>query len=569
MTSTRQFLDFYDICPLTFSCSADSAARAHRPRHVPPSGLRARGHLVRSFSCFAFAVCLTFVIAASDPRPARAGSFVIGDCPAAADHANTNGPWEWVGEIESPSFQLKQECEGGTGDWLGLASVVFGPFVNGFGVDTMGTPEVITHLRVWWRAFGSTSESSVAEISVRNAAGYPLPGFSTPTTNTLWDTTAGPQELDFPSSDEASLVEVGERCSTECKSQTSALYEGIPLVVQLFGAELTVSDSLPPAVTLTGGPSESATPITGPVAMGFSASDPAVGIEKAELLVDGTPVASRDYSSFCTYTQLRPCPQTEADDLSIEGASLPEGEHQLAIRVTDGAGNTAVSASRRIATVRPPVANGRPCPNPAITASVAHRPTNSVRLTFGERPTIEGRLACGQTPLPGATVFVETVSGLGLRRESLATVQTAPDGTFQLRLPVGSNRRLTFRYYAYSNTSVPTAEAAVQIKVAPRFTLQIRPRHTRNDKSIHWRGRVEGGPYPTGGVRLAVQVKEGTRWQTFDEIAAHAGKIKYVYTFKRTTQPTTYTFRVAIPLGGDTGYEYAAGASRAIRVEVR
>jgi hypothetical protein len=68
---------------------------------------------------------------------------------------------------------------------------------------------------------------------------------------------------------------------------------------------------------------------------------------------------------------------------------------------------------------------------------------------------------------------------------------------------------------------------------------------------------------------LLVQVKEGKHWQTFDEIEVRDGKIAYRYTFRRTTRPTTYSFRVALPSGGDVGYEYSAAAARPIDVHVR
>jgi hypothetical protein len=70
-------------------------------------------------------------------------------------------------------------------------------------------------------------------------------------------------------------------------------------------------------------------------------------------------------------------------------------------------------------------------------------------------------------------------------------------------------------------------------------------------------------------MAVLVQVKEGKRWQTFDELTVHGGKIGYHYTFRRTYQPTTYTFRVALPSGGAVGYPYASGASRPVNVHVR
>jgi hypothetical protein len=548
--------------------SRPAQTRSDNPCPFQPTTSASRAVAVRRATRFAVTACVVAFTAISYTTPAHAGSYVIGDCPAAADQAPTAGPWELVGELDSPSFAVKQNCSGGPEDWLGIANVVFWPILTGFGVDTTGTPIKITHLRVWWRAFGSTSESSVAEIAVRNTAGYPLPGFSTSTTNTLWDTTGGPQELSFSPSEEASSVEIGERCATECNTQSTALYEGIPLLVQFFGAELTLNDPTPPTLTLTNGPNNGESPALGMIPLSFFASDPGAGIKTAELLVDGTPVASRDYSSSCSYTQLRPCPESETGELSVDGESLPEGTHQLSIKVTDAAGNAAVSASRGIITTRPPTPNGRPCPQPSLTSAIGQK-IGTVTLQFDKQATVEGRLGCGETPIPGASVVLETSFSSGVRHPSLTTITTGNDGTFRYQLPVGPNRTLSFRYYAYSSATSPSAQTTLQIRVVPRLTLHIHPRHTHNNDPITWSGRVEGGPYPTRGMPVLVQVKEERRWQTFDEIISYGGKIKYSYTFRRTLRPTTYAFRISLPAGGDVGYAYDPGASRTIKVHVQ
>jgi hypothetical protein len=230
------------------------------------------------------------------------------------------------------------------------------------------------------------------------------------------------------------------------------------------------------------------------------------------------------------------------------------------VRITDGAGNTAIAPV-------PHLANGFPCQGPTI-AVTANRKTTQVTIPFGRGAAIEGRLACGSTPVPGAIVQLGTAALPGVPVAS-GPVLTAPDGTFRFQLPPGPSRELVFSYRAYSNEPAPTAQAAVKINVKPRIKLQISPRRTHNGGTITWRGRVEGGPYPVDGMPLLVQVKEGKRWQTFDELQAHNGKIGYQYTFLRTSRPTTYSFRVALPTGGDVGYPYATSASRRVNVHVR
>jgi hypothetical protein len=103
----------------------------------------------------------------------------------------------------------------------------------------------------------------------------------------------------------------------------------------------------------------------------------------------------------------------------------------------------------------------------------------------------------------------------------------------------------------------------------PRIELAITPRRTSNGATIAWTGRVLGGPYPPGGVTLLVEVREGRRWQPFDQIVARGGRFAYRYTFLRTTRPTNYRLRVALPANGAGGYDYQPGASNPITVHVR
>jgi len=80
---------------------------------------------------------------------------------------------------------------------------------------------------------------------------------------------------------------------------------------------------------------------------------------------------------------------------------------------------------------------------------------------------------------------------------------------------------------------------------------------------------IAGGPYPVEGVTLDVAVREGGRWRIFDQVVANGkGRFRYSYRFHATTQPTTYTFRVALPHTGSGAYPYTPGASNTVKVRV-
>jgi len=196
--------------------------------------------------------------------------------------------------------------------------------------------------------------------------------------------------------------------------------------------------------------------------------------------------------------------------------------------------------------------------------------SGNATIRYGRRAIVHGLLACGKTPIPGVVlgVAISTVHGTPPAPPA-PPPRTSGDGTFNYALPAGPSRSLTFTYTASAAEPTPTAQTSLKINVIPKITLRITPRRTTNDHTIDWRGRIEGGPYPPHGMPLLAQVKDGNRWQTFDELVVHHGKIAYSYTFLRTNTPTTYTFRVALPTGGAVGYPYTSAASRSIKVFVR
>lgn len=105
--------------------------------------------------------------------------------------------------------------------------------------------------------------------------------------------------------------------------------------------------------------------------------------------------------------------------------------------------------------------------------------------------------------------------------------------------------------------------------ISPRITLRIKPHRTSNRHTIYWTGTVAGGPYPAQGVTLDVEVQEGTHWKIFDQVVANGkGQYRYSYRFRLTEEPTTYTFRVALPDTGAQDYPYTHGASNTVKVHV-
>lgn len=509
---------------------------------------------------------------------ARAGTYTIGDCAMAFNQTAAAGPWTFVGGNEGPAnVSVKPSCAGGVGDWIGF-SIDRLPGFTGFRATTVGTNLTIAGARVWWRAFGSYESANPGNFprsygEIVDGQGH---GTSLFNTGTVWDTTNSPVSVTFPAADAATTAMIGEDCDPYnnllfCPMPSSnPQYDALPLGVQIYGVELTLQDNVAPSAEVVGGSLDGPGPVTGPAQLAFVASDQDAGIRGAQLLVDGEPVATRSYASSCGYTQLQACPGSVSDQFTWNSGSVSPGQHQIALEVTDAAGNTTLSSPHDVDVLAPIGPNGTPCAGSAITVrlggSASPRP-----IRYGQHPTVEGLLHCAATPIAGAIVDVgaATIAAGTAGARPIATVRTRADGSFSYRLGAGASRTLSFSYTAYSDDPTPASASAITIRVIPTISLKITPRRTHNRGTIEWTGKVAGGPYPAGGVSLQAQVREDGRWVTFDDILARRGRFEYAYTFLRTTEPTSYLFRVALPHGGAVGYPYQWAASRGINVRVR
>ena len=103
-----------------------------------------------------------------------------------------------------------------------------------------------------------------------------------------------------------------------------------------------------------------------------------------------------------------------------------------------------------------------------------------------------------------------------------------------------------------------------------RISNAITPTQTSNGHTITFTGRVAGGHLPRGGLPLELEYLEGKTWMMYVVVRASGadGRFVYRYTFRRTTQPITYTFRFVVPSTGVAGYPYRPGTSPARSVHV-
>ena len=348
--------------------------------------------------------------------------------------------------------------------------------------------------------------------------------------------------------------------------QNADVPSGFDTVLDIYGAIVSVEDDNPPTLTLGTTGLLDGTVQSGIAPLTINASAIA-GIEKLEIYAGGSsaPAFTENFTqtSNCQFWEAVPCQNLQNFQYPVDTSRLPNGTYYLTVKAYDPAGNVTAVSSPAPVTVENAlhVANGTPCPGEKLEVKVDGRRA-PLTIGYGRDARLTGVLRCSAGPMAAARVGI---SGGGLA----ASAVTGANGTFAYTVPRGHSRTLAITYTAYSNDANPAATARVTVAVRPSIKLTITPRSTDNDGTISWRGRIRGGPYPVAGIPLQIQVREGTRWQTFDEISViKDGQIGYRYTFQRTYLPTVYSFRVALPLGGAVDYPYASGASNVVSVRV-
>jgi hypothetical protein len=362
------------------------------------------------------------------------------------------------------------------------------------------------------------------------------------------------------------------------------------------GGAFTLQDTTIPTVTNVSGSLIAGGTLSGTNAIAFTGSDSGGGVYGATVFVDGqqvaqeTPAGSEGLcvnltpaSPTMTFASPQPCPAAESFSIPVNTGQFSPGQHHLQAFLIDAAGDRVSAYDGTITTSGPSVTevsggalsgarahvtNGNPCAGAQLEVEInGHRGTPVI--PFGHPVTVKGVLHCGAVAIRGAQVAVATV-GAPASLAINSSVQSGPDGSFAYKIPAGANRSLRFSYTAYSDDPSPSATALAKIAVRPKLKLRIGPRATRNGHTISWTGTVAGGPYPPQGVGLQLEVREGRHWKMFGTVVAHhKGKFHYEYTFKSTTEPATYDFRVALPATGSSGYLYSYGASNAVNVHVR
>jgi hypothetical protein len=344
-----------------------------------------------------------------------------------------------------------------------------------------------------------------------------------------------------------------------CRKENGSAPDAVS--VRVYRAAIVLQDDTdpvftsPPAGSLTAGGA-----LAGAHGVSFAATDTGSGLYEAIIEVDGRAAAVQPLGCSVPFTATVPCKKAASGTVTLDTASLPDGEHSVRVLVRDATrANAAVLGPFTITTSNSPTSCGS-APSAAVTVSTRRR-----TIPYRGRMIVRG-----QVPGAGAGVPVRLISRVARanapNRLTRTPLTTDARGRFRYRVPPGPSRTLYFGVRG-ANDPVYQCSAGLVVSVRARVTLSA-TRSVRAGRSVRLRGRLRGGYVPAGGKLVELQAFDGGAWRSVRTVRTNAhGAFRYSYRFSRGAARKRYPFRAVVRR--DEGYPWARGTSRRVNVRVR
>lgn len=364
---------------------------------------------------------------------------------------------------------------------------------------------------------------------------------------------------------------------------------GYAAALYVYAADITLEQAEGPHASGVGGELTSAPTLRGSSDVSFDATDPGAGVWQAVFSVDGRAVQRtvlNDNGGRCrdmgqttdglpAFLYVQPCAQSLSVDVPFDSTKASNGAHRLMVSVIDAAGNAAPVLDRTVSIDNPPPPGAPNGANASAQAKLSVRwagtTRTSVRSRFGRARMLSGRLTTvGGVPISGATIDVRaTPAYAGAKAAAMASPRTDGYGNFTVSVPAGtSSRTLRFAYRAHLDDTQPAATGTLRLVTRAGIALRVAPHTASAGSSIHFGGRLRGGPIPPGGKQLVLEARSpGSAWIEFKVIRTDPrGRYRAAYRFK-FAGPADYRFRVRSEAESD--YPFAAGSSNVVGVHER
>jgi hypothetical protein len=334
--------------------------------------------------------------------------------------------------------------------------------------------------------------------------------------------------------------------------------------------EVTLSEDKLPEVSRPTGTLLTRGPQRGVRTVSYSAGDPQSGLTRIDVLLDSRIVKSIDLTPRCSYSDFTVCPSSDDQTLEIDTHAVPNGLYDLALRVTDAAGNQQIVHGERAVEI----ANEAPAASAASTNALRYavaanfKGTSRRTLTvpYGRRVSLRGRLTQGsQAAAANSPIEVlERPDRRGAHEKLARTIKTKADGSFSIGLATSRpSRIIRLAYRPAGGGQVVSRALKLRVIAASRVRATLRGRMVR------FSGKVLSGPIPKGGKRVQMEGRSpGSAWTPFKNLRTDKqGRFSGTYRLRVRRPGVVLKVRAVVP--SEAAYGYLGSRSRAVSLRVR
>ena len=334
------------------------------------------------------AVCLG-VMCSGPSAPAWAGNYTVLACRdrggASLPLNDASGGWQ-AGSTGGPGLDAVDRCEVTSHGFLATVSGIWPHAVGQHGLVALRATvgHLVEGADILYSGYSRTYDGQNRGIIYLNGAqaGYLATSFGEGAIAARWAIWRGLHDSWLQATAQCD----GAAGSADCPAGM------VHATVEILRSEILLADTSPPTAGSASGSAVTSPTWQGTMTFAFPAADDGGGVYQAILEVDGAPVLARtidDWGGRCVDTTPgqrvfrypRPC-LTSVDALvPVDASALPVGDHDVALRVSDAAGNVRTVYAARKTIVAPGRSIG---PGSALAergAANGDNASDAVRLT--------------------------------------------------------------------------------------------------------------------------------------------------------------------------------------------
>lgn len=494
----------------------------------------------------------------------RAGTYLMRSCNVPGERSTSAAAWRW---LSSPNTFANNDCSKGGGFGINAGPMALSE-AAGIVIESPngGTAIGIRRVRIWMVARLSGGGSPLFAASVSGAGGTATREdlFGPPGGDTL--TTPYVSPLLAPNTGNYIIM-------VACSGSTpSGCAPANTNVLDIRGVEVTLEETIPPAVSVAGGDLLGVGPQSGIRSLTYAASDAESGVARVSAMLGGAAIGSSDLGTECPHDGFAACPQARTGAIAVDTRKVPDGMYPVALRVWDAAGNERTVQAATVVQVANSVdadtgsINGVDAGESArLTAWFAANRRATLTTTHDKRVVVRGRLSTrnGQA-IDGARISVVLRAATRRPRSKTTTVVTAPDGSFSHAFAASTSGTVRHVYQPAANQPTSaTRQLKLQVKAAATLRVALR------GVSVRYHGRVLTRPVPSNGKVVLMQGRApGGAWKTFAQRRTNRrGTFSGTYRLRVYRPGVRLQFRVRVP--SQSGYPFVGHSGHALTRTVR